>query len=140
MVRNSNLKLIRILQENSRTPFLRIAKALGVSEAAVRKRVKKLEKEGVIKRYTIEVDPAKLGFEIVAFIGVDTTPEHYISTLENLRELSEVVSLYSSSGDHMMLLECWFRNPEELAEFVRRLNSMEGVTRVCPAIILKKLK
>ena len=140
MVRNSDLKIIRILQENSRTPFLRIAKALGVSEAAVRKRVKKLEREGVIKRYTIEVNPVKLGFEIVAFIGVDTRPEYYIPTLEKLKDLDEVVSLYSSSGDHMMLLECWFKTSEELADFVRRLNSMEGVTRVCPAIILKKLK
>ncbi|RLI26553.1 transcriptional regulator [Candidatus Bathyarchaeota archaeon] len=140
MVRNSDLKIIRILQENSRTPFLRIAKALGVSEAAVRKRVKKLEREGVIKRYTVEVDPVKLGFEIVAFIGVDTRPEYYISTLEKLKDLDKVVSLYSSSGDHMILLECWFKDSEELAEFVKRLNSMDGVTRVCPAIILKKLK
>jgi len=140
MVRNSDLKIIRILQENSRTPFLRIAKVLGVSEAAVRKRVKRLEKEGVIKRYTVEVDPVKLGFEIVTFIGVDTKPEYYISTLEKLKDLDKVVSLYSSSGDHMILLECWFKDSEELAEFVRLLNSMDGVTRVCPAIILKKLK
>jgi len=51
MVRISNFELLKILMESSRTPFLRIASALGVSETAVRKRIKKLERNGVIKKY-----------------------------------------------------------------------------------------
>lgn len=140
MVRISDIEILHILRENARMPFLRIAKMLGVSEAAVRKRVRKLEKTGVIKRFTVEVDPKKLGFEVTAFIGLDVRPEHYIPILESLRRIDEVVSLYSSSGDHMILIECWFRNSRELTEFVKRLNIMEGVTRVCPAIVLEKIK
>jgi len=140
MVRTSDLKIIEILRENSRTPYVKIAKILGVSETAVRKRVKKLEREGVIKRYTIEVDPKKLGFQIVALIGLDTKPERYISVIEELKSESKVVSLYSSSGDHMVLMECWFKNSDELSAFVKKLERMEGVVRVCPAIILEKLK
>ena len=140
MVRISDLKLIRILMENSRTPFVRIAEALGVSEAAVRKRVKKLEREGVIRRYTVEVDLKKLGFEVHALIGIDAKPEHYVQVLEELRDMDEVLSLYSSSGDHMILMECWFRDSRELAAFVKRLKGMEGITRICPAIILEKVK
>lgn len=120
--------------------FLKIAKTLGVSETAVRKRVKKLESEGVIKRYTIEVDPKKIGFEINALIGIDTKPEHYIPVLGKLKEVKEVVSLYSSSGDHMILIECWFKNSRELTEFIKKLNMIKGVTKICPAIILEKIK
>ena len=40
----------------------------------------------------------------------------------------------------MILLECWFKDSDELARFVKRLESIRGVTRVCPAIILEKLK
>jgi len=140
VVRISNLEILRLLRENSRMPFLRMAEMLGVSETAVRKRVRKLEREGVIRRYTIEMDLRKLGFKVNALIGVDTRPEHYLSTLERLRGMEEVMSLYSSSGDHMILIESWFRDSEELTEFVRRLESLEGVTRVCPAIILEKIK
>jgi len=140
VVRISNLEILRLLRENSRMPFLRMAEMLGVSETAVRKRVRKLEREGVIRRYTIEMDLRKLGFKVNALIGVDTQPEHYLSTLERLRGMEEVMSLYSSSGDHMILIESWFRDSEELTEFVRRLESLEGVTRVCPAIILEKIK
>ena len=140
VVRISDLEIIRILRENARTPFVKIAEDLGVSETAIRKRVKKLEKEGIIKKYTIEVDLRKLGFEVHALIGIDTKPESFISVLEKLKEIEEVTSLYSSSGDHMILMECWFRNSGELANFVKFLESMEGVTRVCPAIILEKIK
>jgi len=55
VVRISDLEIIRILRENARIPFVKIAEDLGVSEIAIRKRVKKLEKDGIIRRYTIEV-------------------------------------------------------------------------------------
>jgi len=140
MVRVSDIEIIRMLMENARIPYVRMAEKLGVSEAAVRKRIRKLEREGVIKKYTVEVDPKKLGFEVVALIGVDAKPESFITVLEALKGMEEVVSLYSSSGDHMMLVEVWFRNSEELTRFVKKLESLEGVTRVCPAIILEKVK
>ncbi|HIQ49660.1 MAG TPA: Lrp/AsnC family transcriptional regulator [Nanoarchaeota archaeon] len=140
MVRISEKKLIEILQENARLPFVKIAKKLGVSEAAVRKKLSLLEKKGVIKKYTIEIDPKKLGFEIVCLIGIDTLPEKLISIVEKLVKRKEVKHLYTASGDHMILIESWFRNSKELTEFIKELESMKGVTRVCPAIILEKIK
>ena len=140
VVRISDIQLIQILRENARTPFVKIAEMLGVSEAAIRKRVKKLERTGVIRKYTIEVDPKKIGFEITALIGIDTKPENYIPTIEKLKEMQEVNSLYSSSGDHMILIECWFKNSKELTQFIKKLEKIKGVTRICPAIILEKIK
>ncbi len=140
MVRISNLELIKLLKENSRTSFVKLAEHFKVSETAIRKRVKKLEREGVIKKYTIEVDPRKIGFEINALIGIDTKPENYISTLEELKKMQEVISMYSASGDHMILVECWFKDSEELARFIKKLGEIKGVIRICPAIILEKIK
>lgn len=140
MVRISNIDIIKILQENSRIPYLEIAKMLGVSETAIRKRIRKLEEEGVIRKYTVEVDHKKLGFEINALIGVDTKPENYLTTLETLKNMEEVKSLYSASGDHMILIEGWFQNSKQLTEFCRKLQEINGVTRICPAIILEKIK
>ena len=140
MVRFSDFELIKLLMENSRTPYVKLGELLGVSETAIRKRIKRLEEEGVIRRYTIEVDPKKLGFKVNALIGLDTVPERLIAVIEELKAMEDVLSLYSASGDHMLLLECWFKDSEELARFVKRLESIRGVTRVCPAIILEKLK
>ncbi|MHA1238280.1 MAG: Lrp/AsnC family transcriptional regulator [Candidatus Odinarchaeia archaeon] len=140
MVRISNLELLKLLRENSRISFVELARHFNVSETAIRKRIRKLEQEGVIKKYTVEVDPKKIGFEVRALIGIDTEPEEYIPTLEKLKEMREVESLYSSSGDHMILIECWFKDTKELTEFVKILEAIKGIIRICPAIILEKIK
>ena len=140
MVRISNIKLLRILRENSRISYLEIARILGVSETAVRKRVKRLLEEGVIRRFTVEIDPKKVGYQVVAMIGLDTKPEALISVLEMLKELENVQNLYSSSGDHMIMMECWFKDYSELSRFIKSLEGIEGITRICPAIILEKIK
>ncbi|MCD6403186.1 MAG: Lrp/AsnC family transcriptional regulator [Candidatus Aenigmarchaeota archaeon] len=140
MVRISNLELIECLEKNARESFTNLAKKFGVSETAIRKRIRKLESLGVIKRYTVEVDAKKLGFEIDSLIGVDTTPEDYLNVIKRLKQMEEVKKLYSSTGDHMLLAECWFKNSEELATFVEKIKNIEGVTKVCPAIVLERLK
>jgi len=76
---------LRLLMEDSRTSYVELARILGVTEAAVRKRVKRLEERGVIRRYTVEVAPRKLGYDVVAIIGLDAAPDHYIRILEYLR-------------------------------------------------------
>lgn len=140
MVRLTNIDLIKELLVDSRRSYVELAKRFGVTEAAIRKRIKKLESEKIIKRFTIEVDLKKLGFEIHTLIGLDASPEKLVQVLEELQSMEEVAGLYTSSGDHMILMECWFKNMNQLSEFVKRLEKLDGVTRICPAIILEKIK
>ncbi len=140
MVRITNLELVEALKENARASFTELARRFGVTETAVRKRVRKLEADGVIKKYTIEVDPMKIGLRMNALLGVDTTPESYLSVIERLKRKKEVMCLRTSSGDHMILIDCWFPGMPELSRFVKSVESMEGVTKVCPAVITDKIK
>lgn len=140
MVRISNKKLLELMLKNARMSFVEMAKKLGVTEAAVRKRVRKLEENGSIRGYTIIVDPKSIGYSIDALIGIDTTPEKLLAVIRKLKRRSDVLSLYTSSGDHMIMIECWFKTHDELDKFVKMLEGMDGVTRVCPATILEKLK
>ena len=140
MVRISNLELLKALKENSRVPFVELAKQFGVSETAIRKRVRKLESEGVIRKFTVEVDPRKLGYDINTLIGVDTKPESYIDALERMKMMKDVMCMCSCSGDHMILLECWFKDSEELSKFVKKLKTVDGVTKICPAIKRESIK
>lgn len=140
MVRNSNIIILEMLEKNARTPFLKIAKRLKISETAVRKKVRRMEEQGIIKKYTIEIDPRKIGYKIRSLIGIDTKPEHLITTTEKLEKNRKVRSLYLSQGDHMLLLECWFKTSKEMRTFVKQVCKLRGVTRVCPAIILEKIK
>ncbi|ASJ08028.1 transcriptional regulator [Thermococcus siculi] len=133
--------IIEMLTKDARTPFTEIAKVLGISETAVRKRVKALEEAGVIRQYTVVVDPSKLGYNLVSLTGVDTLPEKIFEVASKLKELEFVRSVYLTSGDHMIMAEVWAKDGEDLSDIIsNKIGSIDGVTKVCPAIILEKLK
>ncbi len=134
-------KIIDILLDNSRTPFTEIAQELEMSEGTVRKRVSRLEKEGVIRGYTVDIDPSKLGYRSVTLLGLDTEPEAFLEAITSLRKLDEVRWVAKSTGDHMIMSEIWTVDDEELVRLIEEeVCTVPGVKRVCPAIILKKVK
>ncbi|RLF81459.1 transcriptional regulator [Thermococci archaeon] len=133
--------IIEMLTRDARTPFTEIAKALGISETAVRKRVRSLEERGIVRQYTIRVDPQKLGYNLVSITGVDTTPERLFEVASKLKEFEFVRELYLSSGDHMIMAEIWAKDGGDLADIMsNKIGKIDGVTKVCPAIILERLK
>ncbi len=139
MVKISNLKLIKLLERNGRMSYTDIAKKFGVTEAAVRKRIKELKEKGIIKKFRADIDYGKIGM-VEAIVGIDASPEKFLKVIENLKHMEEIFSLATSSGDHQIMFEASFRNSEELSEFMKRIEKMDGVTRICPAIILEKIK
>jgi Lrp/AsnC family transcriptional regulator for asnA, asnC and gidA len=136
-----DLEIIKALQADARVPFLGIAKKLRMSESAVRKRVKRLEREGVIERYTVVVNPSKLGYNAVAIVGLDVVPDKYLAIVETLAKLENVKGVTTSTGDHMIMAEIWARDNRELTDIVmQKIGKLGGVTRVCPAIVLERIK
>lgn len=138
--KTSNGAIIKILLENGRKSFVNIADELGVTETAIRKRVKKMEREGVISKYSVEVNPRKLGFGVKAIIGIDTTPQRYLEIIQVLKKNDKILRLYSSSGDHMIMMESWFEDDEKLYEFLKYLKNVGGIIDICPSIINDMIK
>ena len=136
----TNLGIIEQLSSNSRTSFVKIAKKLKVSESAIRKRVSKLEKDGIIKKYSIVVDTNKLGIQNTALVGVDVMPERYLEVAKKLTEIEGIRYVASTAGDHMFMLEVWAKDNDELRDISNKVKGLEGVTRICPAIIKDTLK
>ncbi len=139
MVRFSDIDLIKELRQNARMSYVDLAKIFNVTETAIRKRVHSLEGKGIIKGYTINVDYKKLGYDVNAIIGIDTLPDKLLNLTNEIKN-DESICVYSSSGDHMLMVEKCFKNYEELREYVKKLEQTKGITKVCPAIIVEKIK
>ena len=136
-----DLKILEMLQSNSRVSNMEIARALGISEGTVRKRIEKLEREGVIRRYTIEIDPKKLGYNTIVLLGMDAEPKHFLSAAKALSELECVKWVYTSTGDHMIMAEVWAKDTEDLNRMIgEKISRIEGVMDLCPAILMEKIK
>lgn len=136
-----DLQIIELLERDARTPYLEIAKRMRMSESAVRKRIRKLEEQGIIERYTTIVNPLRMGYGAVALVGIDTTPEKYLEVIQNVAQMKEVKRMMTTTGDHMIMAEVWARDNRELTEILtQKIGKLEGVTKVCPAIILERVK
>ena len=134
-------KIIQMLEQNSRRPFNEISKKLKLSESAVRKRVVALQNKGVIKKFTIQVDPTKLGANSVSIVGVDVEPTKLLEVAQKLCEIKEIRSVATSTGDHMIMTEIWAKDGRELTKIVsEKIGAMDGIKKICPAMILEKFK
>ena len=141
MIDATDRGILDILVNNARTPFLEIAKELKVSESTIRKRVKNLENNGVIKKYSALIEPTKIGYGSVAIVGVDVKPEKFLSVAKKLTEFNNVKFVATSTGEHMIMTEIWMDKASELRDFIsKKIEKIDGITRTCPAIINEKLK
>ena len=108
--------------------------------SSLRKRISTLEDRGIIKQYSLVVDPSKLGYENVAFVGIDAEPAKYLEVAKKLRDDASIKCVSTTLGDHMFMLEVWARGNEELQKVSERIKTYGGVTRICPAIVKETIK
>lgn len=140
MLDNKDATILDILEKNARTSFTQIAQKLGISEAAIRKRVKKLETKEIILGYKAHVNYKKLGFSNKIIMGVDTMPEDYFKVIGELKKYKYIKNLTTSSGDHMIMFDVWVKDMDELNEILKEVNAISGVTKSCPSIIHENIK
>jgi len=140
MVRRSYIddidnKIIKILINNSRIPNTKIAKLLNISEASVRKRIKKIIKIGIIKKFTVELNYNLLGYKRV-FIGLNIDKDKVFNILEKVSKNKNISNIYLAGGDHDILIDFLYTKPEELDEYIKYLQSIEGIKSVWPTIVI----
>lgn len=140
VIDNKDLTILENLEKNARISFNNIAKQLNISEAAIRKRVKKLEEQNVILGYKASVNYKKLGYSNKVVIGVDTQAKDYFKVISKLKEFDEIKNLTTSSGDHMIIFEVWIKSMEELNIIMEKVNNIAGVTQSCPSILHESMK
>jgi Lrp/AsnC family transcriptional regulator for asnA, asnC and gidA len=135
MVDEIDLKIIEKLAENARATYSEIASEVGLSDVAVMKRIRKLEQEGVIRKYTVIVDPAKLGFSKVSLTGINVAPDKLFDVVEELKKRDYVKQLLVTSGDHSLIALVFARSSEEMIRIHDEISRIDGVLKVYPAIV-----
>jgi Lrp/AsnC family transcriptional regulator for asnA, asnC and gidA len=124
-----DLRLIAILQKDSSIPSIKIASMLNVTEGTVRNRVQKLRRLGVIRRFTISVDPMALGQGVIAFVLLNSAPGRIAEVAKKLSSLEEVAEVYETHTYGDLLLKVRAKNPSDLADIIsNRIKMVAGVT------------
>ncbi len=130
-------KILTILQKNSRTPLREISKEVGLAESTVYERIKKLKEHGIIRKFTVILDPDALGFTLLAFILIKSKAGKYSHVASELRKYPQIVEIYETTGDYDMLVKIRTKNSEELNEFLDTIGEIEGVVATHTMVVLK---
>jgi Lrp/AsnC family transcriptional regulator, regulator for asnA, asnC and gidA len=138
---NLDRKILSLLTRNARIPFLEVARACDISGAAVHQRVQRLIKLGIISGSQFNVDPKKLGFKTLAFIGIFLDNAALFNNVsEKLLEIPEIVQCHYITGQYAMFLEVYARDNEHLRIVLAdKIQAIKGIARTETFISLDKL-
>ncbi len=134
-------RIVSLLQEDASLAYKEIASRLGMNESTVRKRILALREKQIIKKFSVEVDATRLGYEARSLIGLDVEPSKILEVGRRLKQTPEVRSVSTTLGEHTFLVEVWAEDQESLLRIIHsKLSTIEGVTKVSPSILVEKLK
>jgi DNA-binding Lrp family transcriptional regulator len=128
-------KILAILKENAREPFVKIAGKLKLSEGAIRNRVGKLVREGVIRRFTIETGEQRIKALIAARIRVNSLAQE---AARKIRTLEGVERVYEVSGDEDLIAVVEVAKTEELNATVDRIRRMDSTLSTRTLLVMKE--
>lgn len=132
--------ILEMLQEDARTSFRKIAQKLGVSEATVFVRVKKLLERGVISRFTTIVSPEPIGKGLTAFVLIDADPKKLQAVFDALNRIDDAYEIYDVTGSYYALVKIRTKDQRGLKEIIDKIGLIDGITRTETAIVLKSVK
>jgi Lrp/AsnC family transcriptional regulator for asnA, asnC and gidA len=135
-----DIGLLRLLQVNSRVSFADLSRELDVAEATVRFRVKRLVNEGVIAKFTIMLDPNKVGRRVSGAILLKIDPTHLEGVCRLLVEFVETMYLFQSTGEYDVVSVVVARDLEHLNDLVKRAKAIVGVKDARVSIATQFLK
>jgi len=139
-----DLAILRELQAHGRISNADLARKVHLSPPAVHARVRRLEKDGVIRQYTALLDGEKVGYDMLCFVHLCLQrhqPQQVQAVRESLDRMPQVLECYHVTGEYDYLLKVVIRNRKDLDRFVvEQLTPVPGIARVHTSIALNEVK
>ena len=114
----TNLRLIAELQQDARVSLAELGRRVGLASPAVAERLRRLESEGVITGYRVEVDPAKLGYSLGVVIRIRPAPRQLAEVAALARDTPEVIECHRVTGDDCFVMTAFVRDVTHLEQVI----------------------
>ncbi len=137
-----DIKILKILQQNARTPNAEIARQIGMAPSAVLERIRKLEERGVIEGYEVRLNSRALALGLTAFIFVQTNdPYGTMKSAKLLTEVPEVVEVHHIAGEDCYLVKIRTKDTESLGTLLRNeFGKIKEISSTRTTIVMNTLK
>ena len=136
-----NLRILDILSRDASRPFVEIAKELEISDATVHIRVRRLLAAGILRKFTIATDNVLLGYDHLAFIGININEGSADEVIATLSQFDEILELHEMYGQFDLLLKIRAKSLEEMREIVaNKIGKVPQITEAELMTVLKTIK
>ena len=123
-------KILNLVADNARMPFLEVARICNVSGAAIHQRIAKMTKMGLIKGSKYVIDPEKLGYETCAYLGVYLSePGRFDEITKEVEKIPEVVECHCITGRFDMFVKIYARSNHHLLNIIHDRLQPLGLSR-----------
>ncbi len=135
-----DLNILRHLSSNARKPYLEIARECGVSGAAIHQRIQRLTANGIIQGTESLIDPASLGYETCAYVGIFLRdPSSFPDVIDALKKIPEIVECHFTTGQYDIFIKLYARNNDHLLHLLQNQIQALGLARTETLISFKQV-
>ncbi len=137
---NLDREILSILMKDANTTYTDIASKLFVSSGTIHVRMKKLTEIGIVKTPQLKVNYDKLGYDIVAFLGIYLTKSSmYEDVCDQLNQIPEMLELHYTTGNYSMFAKIVCKDTNHLREVLHdKIQSIDGIQRTETLISLEE--
>ena len=133
-------RIIKVLESDARTSLRSIAEQVGVALGTVSNRVRKLESLGLIKGYTVLLDPDKSGWGLSVLIGLRIQKGRLMEIQRKIAEDYRVYGVYDVTGDYDSMILARAQDRDDLDDLIKNVISMGGIERSVTHLVLNTVK
>jgi len=140
MIDKTDIRILEVLLSNAKLSYRDIGSRVGVSAATVMTRVKNLERQGIILRYSAILDHEKLGYELTAITEITVSKGKLLEMEQEIAKLPSVCAVYDTTGLTDAILIAKFKSRQDLSNFTKSLLAMPFVERTNTHLVLTTVK
>jgi Lrp/AsnC family transcriptional regulator for asnA, asnC and gidA len=136
-----NLKIIDILSRDSSTRFVEVAKKIGISDATVHMRVRRLIASRIIGKFTISVNNCRIGYDHLAFMGINVEPGFAEEVVHGLSNVEAVLEIHEMHGRFDLILKIRSKDLDEMRDIVvNKIRTLPHILEIELMTVLKSRK
>ena len=124
-------RIINFLRINAKIPIAELAEQIGISGAAIHKRIKKLEEKKIFTGSQVNINPKKVGFTTLAFVGIYLEKAADVNfAVKKLNTIEEITECHYTTGDWSILIKIYCKDNQHLMKLLNeRIQAIKGVSR-----------
>jgi DNA-binding Lrp family transcriptional regulator len=140
LINETDLDILKILSKDGRESFRQIAQELERSPVTIKSHVDKLEKNGIIKDWGVNIDFEKLGYDIIAIIEITISKGKMLEVEEEISRNPNVYAVYDITGTYDALILARFKTRGELSKMIKQIHASPFVESTNTHLVLNVIK